>query len=60
VSVDPFYLFRYLDEQAFQYNNRKGLNDGERFRTATRRTLGKRLTRDQLTGKEVEAETIPS
>jgi len=24
VSVEPFHLFRYLDEQAFRYNNRKG------------------------------------
>src|SRR5262249_33405267 len=28
VSVEPFHLFRYLDEQAFRYNNRKLLNDG--------------------------------
>jgi len=25
VSVEPFHLFRYLDEQAFRYNNRKAL-----------------------------------
>ena len=30
VSVEPFHLFRYLDEQSFRYNNRK-LTDGERF-----------------------------
>ena len=51
VSVEPFHLFRYLDEQAFRYNNRKGLNDGERFDIAVRRIFGKRLTWDQLTGK---------
>jgi len=28
VSVEPFHLFRYLDEQTFRYNNRKDLNDG--------------------------------
>jgi transposase-like protein len=44
VSVEPFHLFRYLDEQAFRYNNRKGLNDGERFDIAVRRIFGKRLT----------------
>ena len=55
VSVEPFHLFRYLDEQAFRYNNRKGLNDGERFDIAVRRIFGKRLTWDQLTGK-VEAD----
>jgi transposase-like protein len=51
VSVEPFHLFRYLDEQAFRYNNRKGLNDGERFDIAVRRIFGKRLTWDVLTGK---------
>jgi hypothetical protein len=50
VSVEPFHLFRYLDEQAFRYNNRKGLNDGERFDIAVRRIFGKRLTWKQLTG----------
>ena len=54
VSVEPFHLFRYLDEQAFRYNNRKGLNDGERFDIAVRRIVGKRLTWDQLTGKAME------
>src|SRR6266853_2382538 len=31
VSVEPFHLFRYLDEQAFRYNERE-LTDSERFR----------------------------
>ena len=57
VSVEPFHLFRYLDEQAFRYNNREGLNDGQRFDIAVRRTVGKRLTWNQLTGKELEMET---
>src|ERR1700682_6259845 len=30
ISVEPFHLFRYLDEQAFRYNNRKD-TDAERF-----------------------------
>jgi hypothetical protein len=51
VSVEPFHLFRYLDEQAIRYNYRKALNDGQRFDIAVRRIFGKRLTRDQLTGK---------
>lgn len=55
VSVEPFHLFRYLDEQAFRYNHRKSLNDGERFDVAIRRIFGKRLTWDQLTGKNEEA-----
>jgi hypothetical protein len=51
VSVEPFHLFRYLDEQSFRYNNRKGMNDGQRFDLAVRQIVGKRLTWDQLTGK---------
>jgi transposase-like protein len=30
VSVEPYHLFRYLDEQTFRYNNRKA-SDAERF-----------------------------
>jgi len=30
VSVEPFHLFRYLDEQTFRYNERH-LTDRERF-----------------------------
>ena len=30
VAVEPFHLFRYIDEQAFRYNNRN-MNDIERF-----------------------------
>ena len=57
VSVEPFHLFRYLDEQAFRYNNRKGdsgepLEDADRFDLAVRQMVGKRLTWDRLTGKE--------
>jgi transposase-like protein len=51
VSVEPFHLFRYLDEQVFRYNNRK-MNDGDRFNIVVREIVGKRLTWDQLTGKE--------
>ncbi len=50
VSVEPFHLFRYLDEQAYRYNNRK-LTDGERFSSAVKGIVGKRLTFDELTGK---------
>jgi ISXO2-like transposase domain len=32
VSVEPFHLFRYLDEQVFRYNERKhGQGDAGRF-----------------------------
>jgi transposase-like protein len=50
ISVEPFHLFRYLDEQVFRYNNRK-MNDGDRFNIVVREIVGKRLTWDQLTGK---------
>src|SRR6266704_193336 len=51
VSVEPFHLFRYLDEQMFRFNNRKELNDGQRFQLAMRQIVGKRITFAQLTGK---------
>jgi transposase-like protein len=51
VSVEPFHLFRYLDEQCFRFNNRK-MTDGERFSLAVRGIVGKRVMYDQLTGKE--------
>ena len=62
VSVEPFHLFRYLDEQAYRYNNRKDedgnpLTDFDRFKTAMSRIVGKRLTWNQLTGKETESTT---
>ena len=51
ISVEPFHLFRYLDEQAFRYNHRKKANDGERFDFVSSHVLGKRLTYADLTGK---------
>lgn len=51
VSVEPFHLFRYLDEQSFRFNNRKG-NDSDRFIRAAQGVTGKRVTYKQLTGKE--------
>jgi transposase-like protein len=44
ISVEPFHLFRYLDEQAFRYNNRKEMDDGDRFVLALSRITGGRLT----------------
>jgi transposase-like protein len=51
VSVEPFHLFRYLDEQTFRFNNRK-TNDGVRFERGMRQVMGKRLTYAQLTAKD--------
>ena len=36
ISVEPFHLFRYIDEQAFRYNNRKDMTDADRFDLAIR------------------------
>jgi transposase-like protein len=52
VSVEPFQLFRYLDEQSFRYNNRREINDYDRFRLALSQITGKRLTYEHLTGKD--------
>jgi transposase-like protein len=51
VSVEPFHLFRYLDEQTFRFNNRKA-NDAYRFDLAVCQIVGKRLTYSSLTGKD--------
>ena len=51
VSVEPFHLFRYLDEQSFRFNNRK-LTDGLRFALAAIGLFGKRLTYENLIGAE--------
>ncbi len=52
VSVEPFHLFRYLDEQAYRFNQRK-LSDARRFIEAAASVFGKRLTYDALTGKQL-------
>ena len=55
VSVEPFHLFRYLDEQSYRFNNRKG-TDGDRFFKAMGQVTGKRVTYKQLTGKTQEGD----
>jgi transposase-like protein len=52
VSVEPFHLFRYLDEQAYRFNSRK-MSDGARFLEAAASVFGKRLTFAALTGKHL-------
>jgi transposase-like protein len=52
VSVEPFHLFRYFDEQAFRYNNRT-VTDADRFDAAVRQIVGRRrVTYKELIGKE--------
>jgi len=48
ISVEPFHLMRYIDEQVFRFNNRT-YTDGERFTIATGSVEGKRLTYAELT-----------
>jgi transposase-like protein len=60
VNVEPFHLFRYLDEQSWRYNNRKLANDGERFQAALAGIFGKRLTHNTLTGKTPAPESCPA
>ncbi|MFZ0913569.1 MAG: IS1595 family transposase [Candidatus Korobacteraceae bacterium] len=59
VSVEPFHLFRYLDEQVFRYNNRATkeckVTDADRFSMVVSKIVGKRLTFAALTGKTADA-----
>ena len=48
VSVEPFHLKRYIDEQVFRFNNR-AKNDAERFSDVLESVSGKRLTYETLT-----------
>jgi transposase-like protein len=50
VSVEPFHLFRYLDERVFTYNQR-GLGDYGRFETVLAAINGRRLTYAEATGQ---------
>jgi len=59
VAVEPFHLFRYVDEQVFRYNHRKDengnkLSDADRFKVALSQIAGKRLTFAEVTGKVEE------
>jgi transposase-like protein len=60
VSVEPFHLFRYLDEQTFRHNNRLPMSDGDRFSYLVRKIVGKRLTYKELTGKTESEESRPT
>jgi hypothetical protein len=55
ISVDPFHLFRYLDEQAFRFNKRDETDQG-RFVKVLRAITGKRLTYREL----ISADMIPA
>lgn len=56
IAVEPFHLDRYVDEQVFRYNNRatkdNPLTDTDRFAFLVTQIVGKRLTYQELTGKD--------
>jgi ISXO2-like transposase domain len=54
VSIEPFHLFRYLDEQVFRFNERKGTDHG-RFKALLSAIVGKRLTYKELIGNDIGA-----
>jgi hypothetical protein len=47
VAVEPFHLFRYVDEQALRFNMRK-LTDAQRFDEVLGAIVGRRLTYENL------------
>ncbi len=51
VSVMPPHLDRYVDEQAFRFNQRE-FDDGKRFRMVVSAVEGKRLTYRELIGRD--------
>jgi transposase-like protein len=53
ISVEPFHLSRYVDEQAWRFNNRR-FTDGERFQLAMCQVAGKRLDYATLTSEYAE------
>lgn len=49
MSVEPDHLLRYVDEEVFRFNNRKG-KDAQRFEKVVGAVTGRRLTYQQLLG----------
>jgi transposase-like protein len=60
ISVEPFHLFRYLDEQVFRYNYRTLEHDGLRFEHVASHVIGKRLTYAEVTGKVGTTDSLPN
>ncbi len=56
VNVEPYHLRRYIEEQAFRFNERFG-KDADRFSTALRSIVGRRLTYKGLIGDASVATT---
>jgi hypothetical protein len=43
ISVEPFHLDRYVDEQVFRFNRRKEHDDAGRFKSVTKDFVGRHL-----------------
>jgi len=54
VSVEPFHLQAYCDEQAFRFNNRE-MDDADRLNLTVKGIVGERITYAELTGTTEEA-----
>ena len=52
VSVEPFHLFRYVDSEAYRFNNRE-TDDSGRFISVFQNVSGKRLDYRTLIGKNI-------
>jgi transposase-like protein len=63
VAVEPFHLDRYVDEQAFRFNNRatreNPKNDADRFSLLCSQIVGKRVTYAELTAKDDKKPEVP-
>jgi len=57
VSIEPFHLQAYADEQVFRFNNRLPMSDAERFSYLVRKIVGRRITYAELTRKTDEGRT---
>jgi hypothetical protein len=59
VTVEPFHLFRYVDEQIFRYNHRgtkkEPVSDLQRFNLAMSQIFNKRITFAEVTGHDGDA-----
>lgn len=54
VSVEPFHLQAYADEQCYRFNQRKW-KDSDRFTGALSKLAGRRVTFSELTGKTLDS-----
>ncbi|HWW96435.1 MAG TPA: IS1595 family transposase [Edaphobacter sp.] len=55
ISVEPFHLDRYVDEQVFRFNLRHNHTDAARFKAVLKDIVGRQLTYAELTGRRASA-----